>query len=89
VQALKIIQPSIPEPCGAFSIVSPLAQQVQTLIGLNSLDTSNGFPAASISVFWRLLKDGKVLHQVLSKWIIKITACIVVKFAPGLDISEY
>jgi aminoglycoside phosphotransferase (APT) family kinase protein len=30
-----------------------------------------------------------VLHQVLSKWIIKITACIVVKFAPGLDISEY
>jgi hypothetical protein len=27
--------------------------------------------------------------QVLSKWIVKITASIVVKFALGLDISEY
>jgi hypothetical protein len=78
----------MPKPCGDFSIVSPLAPEVQTLIDFNSLDTSNRFPD-SVSVFWRLLRHGKVLHQVLSKWVVKITASIVVKFAPGLDISEY
>ena len=57
-------------------------------MGLSSLDTSKGFQD-SISIFSRLLRNGEVLHQVLSKWIVKITASIVVKFAPGLDISEY
>lgn len=37
---------------------------------------------------WRLLRDGTVLHQLLSKWVIRITPTIVVKFAPSLDISE-
>jgi len=30
-----------------------------------------------------------VLHQILSKWVVKISASIVVKFAPDLDIGEY
>ncbi|ESZ99421.1 phosphotransferase enzyme family protein [Sclerotinia borealis F-4128] len=84
----ELVQRHMPEPCGEFSIILPLAPQVQTLFGLYSLDTSNGFQD-SVSVFCRLLKHGKVLHQVLSKWIVKITASIVVKFAPGLNISEY
>lgn len=77
----------MPKPCGDFSIVSPLAAQVKTLIGLNSSDTLNG-NLDSVSVFWSLLKHGEVLYQVFSKWIIRITDSIVVKFAPGLDISE-
>jgi hypothetical protein len=30
----------------------------------------------------------KVLYQILSKWVIRLSSTIVVKFAPGLDISE-
>lgn len=60
---------------------------MKTLIGLNSSDTSNGF-LDSLLVFWFLLKHGEVLHQVLSKWIVRVRPSIVVKFAPGLDISE-
>jgi hypothetical protein len=81
-------QPRIPEPHGDFRIVSPLALQVQTFMGLESSDKSNGLPDP-VSVLSHRLKHGKVLHQVLSKWIVQITPSIVVKFAPGLDISEY
>jgi hypothetical protein len=77
----------VPKPCGDFSIVSPLAAQVKTLIGLNSSDILNG-DLDSVSVFWSLLKHGEVLYQVLSKWIIRIADSIVIKFAPGLDNSE-
>ena len=87
-QEPEVVQPCITELCGDFSIISPLAPQVKTLVSLNSLDTSNEFPD-SVSIFWCLLRHGKVLHQVLSKWIVKITTSVVVKFAPGLDMSEY
>merc|ERR1712225_160043 len=55
-------------------------------------------PCGSIRVIWPLTRQVESLispdlsnqaHQILSKWVVKISASIVVKFAPDLDIGEY
>lgn len=80
------LEPLIPEPCGQITIVSPFAPQLNTLVGLDSSDTSNSSPSFP-SALYRLLKDGEVLHHILSKWIVRISPSILVKFAPDLDIT--
>jgi aminoglycoside phosphotransferase (APT) family kinase protein len=60
---------------------------VKTLIGLNSSNVSN-IPLDLRTNLWRLLRDGEVLYQIPLKWVIRLSPTTVVKFAPGLDISE-
>jgi len=55
------------------------------LLGLNSLETRL---VDTLAEFQGMLENGEVLSQVLSKCVIKLTSTIVVKFAPGLDLSE-
>ena len=77
----------VPEPNGHLSILLPLSSQVKDLVDLGLSCASNTSPGLPFAL-WRLLREGKVLHQVLSKWVVQISPTIVVKFATTLDISE-
>lgn len=77
-----LLEPVTPELCGQIAILLPFAPQLNTLVGLDSSDTSNSFPSFP-SALYRLLKDGEVLHHILSKWIVLISPSIVARFAPA------
>jgi hypothetical protein len=82
-----IPEPPIPEPDGDFILVSPLSSQVKTLMGLG-LTGASDTPRDAQHVLWRLLNEGTVLFRAFTKYVIKISPTIVVKFSPCLDICE-
>jgi len=87
-QEEKNNQQHMPQLDGNFDIISPIAPQVLALLGFDSLETRPLNTSAAFQVFRGILENGEMLSQVLSKWIMKLTPSVVVKFAPGLDISE-